>query len=47
MSARYERTAAPEDDEQARARADATLWAALERGHDPTAESSDDPTEPR
>jgi uncharacterized membrane protein (TIGR02234 family) len=47
MSARYERPAAPEDDEQARARADATLWAALERGHDPTAESSDDPTEPR
>jgi uncharacterized membrane protein (TIGR02234 family) len=50
MSARYERPAAydpssrvtAEDAEQARTRADATMWTALERGDDPTA---DDPTE--
>jgi uncharacterized membrane protein (TIGR02234 family) len=50
MSARYERPAADdpsrpvtaEDAQQARTRADATMWTALERGDDPTA---DDPTE--
>lgn len=35
MSARYERR--PVDPEQAKARADASLWTALERGDDPTA----------
>ncbi len=34
LSARYER--APVDPEQARARADASMWTALERGDDPT-----------
>jgi uncharacterized membrane protein (TIGR02234 family) len=45
MSARYERPAGAgvEDAERSRARADAALWTALERGDDPTA---DDPTEP-
>jgi uncharacterized membrane protein (TIGR02234 family) len=48
LSARYERPPSPaEDEERARARADATMWAALERGHDPTAESGDDPSDPR
>jgi uncharacterized membrane protein (TIGR02234 family) len=38
MSARYEAPARPEaiDPEQARAKADASLWTALERGEDPT-----------
>lgn len=41
MSARYDApvaTAAPDDPERARAKADARLWSALERGEDPTAE---------
>jgi uncharacterized membrane protein (TIGR02234 family) len=45
MSARYEVPAArldTDDDERARARADATMWTAMERGEDPTA---DDPTD--
>jgi uncharacterized membrane protein (TIGR02234 family) len=39
MSARYEAPTRPEeaDPEQARAKSDASLWAALERGEDPTA----------
>jgi uncharacterized membrane protein (TIGR02234 family) len=46
MSARYESPtkAADSDPEQARARADASLWTALERGEDPTAH---DPHESR
>jgi uncharacterized membrane protein (TIGR02234 family) len=39
MSARYEAPRRPDeaDPERARAKADASLWAALERGEDPTA----------
>ncbi|HEY8302090.1 MAG TPA: Trp biosynthesis-associated membrane protein [Jatrophihabitans sp.] len=40
LSARYERRAP--DPEQARARADASLWTALERGEDPTARNPRD-----
>lgn len=44
LSARYERSGAraPVDPEQQRARADATLWTALERGEDPTAHDPKD-----
>jgi uncharacterized membrane protein (TIGR02234 family) len=54
MSARYERPAGsgvearpehgPEDIERNRARADAALWTALERGDDPTADESSEPS---
>jgi uncharacterized membrane protein (TIGR02234 family) len=48
MSARYERPAgtSAEDAERSRARADAALWTALERGDDPTADDTAAPTEP-
>jgi len=42
LSARYDRAAV--DPEQSRARADASMWTALERGDDPT---ENDPREPR
>jgi len=47
MSARYEapsaRTPSTEDAAAARARADASMWTALDRGADPTAESGSEP----